>query len=82
MQAAAETHLPISTGQLTEALANPGDRRHFMRVVVDDAGHVASAGTQASHHLSSVARSNGLVEVPSRTTLPAGAAVTVLRWDR
>jgi len=82
MQAATETHLPKSTGRLTEALANRGDRRHFMRVVVDDAGRVASAGMQASHHLSSLARSNGLVEVPPRTTLPAGAAVTVLRWDR
>lgn len=82
MQGATETHLPISTGRLTEPLVNPGERRHFMRVIMDDSGRVISAGTQASHHLSSMARSNGLVEVPPRTTLPAGTAVAVLRWDR
>ena len=81
MQGAKDIGLPRSTGVLTEPLANPGDRRHFMRVTIDDAGRVRSAGTQASHSLSSLANANGLVDVPPGNVLPAGAAVTVLRWD-
>ena len=52
-----------------------------MRVKVDPAGKVYSAGLQASHVLSSLAAANGLVDVPANTTLAAGTAVTVLRWD-
>jgi len=81
MQGASERSLPKSTGVLAESLANPGDRRHFVRVVVDEVGRVRSAGTQASHSLSSLAAANGLVDVPPRTSLPVGAAVSVLRWD-
>jgi len=81
MQGAAETGLPGSNGVLIEPLANHGDRRHFVRVVIDAAGRVRSAGTQASHYLSSLANANGLVDVPPRASLPAGAAVLVLRWD-
>ena len=81
MQGAAETGLPGSNGVLIEPLANHGDRRHFVRVVIDAAGRVRSAGTQASHCLSSLANANGLVDVPPRASLPAGAAVLVLRWD-
>jgi len=81
MQGATDLNLPKSNGQLAEPLFNPGDRRHFMRVVVDGAHSVRSAGTQGSHSLSSLAKSNGLVDVPPQTRLPAGSAVTVLRWD-
>ena len=81
MQGATDLNPPKSKGELSEPLANPGDRRHFIRVVVDDAHSVRSAGTQASHSLSSLAKANGLVDVPPRTRLPAGSAVTVLRWD-
>jgi len=81
MQGATGVSLPKSNGALAEPVANPGDRRHFVRVVVDDAGRVRSAGTQASHSLSSLAKANGLLDVPPRTSLAEGAAVTVLRWD-
>ncbi len=80
-QGAKELALPSIPGVLAESLANPGDRRHFMRVRVDDAGQVFSAGAQASHALRSLAAANGLVEVPPHSTLAAGTTVTVRHWD-
>lgn len=80
-QGALKTNLPIQPAVLAEALHNPDKRRHFMRVKVDDAGKVSSAGPQASHMLSSLAAANGLLDVPPQTSLPAGAPVYVLRWD-
>ena len=80
-QGATDVSLPAHPGVLAEALANPGERRHFMRVKVDPTGKVESAGLQASHVLSSLAAANGLVDVPPQTTLAAGSAVTVLRWE-
>jgi molybdopterin molybdotransferase len=80
-QGAAATALPASPGLLTEPLANAGSRRHFMRVAMDAAGKVRSAGLQASHILSSFASANGLVDVPPNTTLAPGTTVQVLRWE-
>jgi molybdopterin molybdotransferase len=80
-QGALETGLPSQPGTLAETLHNPGERRHFFRVAMDHAGAVRSAGVQASHALSSMAAANGLVDVASGTTLEAGTAVRVLRWD-
>ncbi len=73
--------LPSQPGVLSEPLANPDARRHFLRVRVDKTGRVSSAGLQASHALSSAAAADGLVDVPPRTTLTAGTTVSVLRWD-
>ena len=81
LQGAADTGLPKSTGRLAETLTNPSDRRHFMRVVVDDSGQVRSTGAQASHILSSLARANGLVDVPPKASLASGTMISVLRWD-
>jgi molybdopterin molybdotransferase len=81
-QGATDVSLPAHPGVLAEPLANPGERRHFMRVKTDPTGKVQLAGLQASHALSSLAAANGLVDVPAHTTLAAGSAVTVLRWDR
>ena len=80
-QGAANVSLPAQPGVLVEPLVNDGGRRHFMRVKVDPVGNICSAGIQASHVLSSVALANGLVDVPANTTLIAGTAVRVLRWD-
>ncbi len=80
-QGAAGITLPACPGILAEPLANTGTHRHFMRVAMDAAGHVRSAGIQASHILSSFASANGLVEVPPKTTLAAGKTVSVLRWE-
>ncbi len=81
LQGATEVGLPAHPGVLAEVFTNPGGRRHFMRVQADASGRIHSAGGQASHIISALAGANGLVDVPPQTTLPAGAAVTVLRWD-
>jgi molybdopterin molybdotransferase len=80
-QGAQDVSLPSHPGVLVEPLANPGQRRHFLRVKVDAAGKVRSAGVQASHILSASAAANGLVDVPPETTLAVGAQVQVIRWD-
>ena len=79
-QGAAEVGLPTHPGALAEDLDNPGDRRHFMRVCVDGAGQVRSAGAQGSHCLAALSAANALLEVPPRTRLAAGSMVKVLRW--
>jgi molybdopterin molybdotransferase len=81
MQGAAELSLPCHPALLAEDIHNHGDRRHFMRAVVDAQGHVRSAGLQASHALSSLAAANALLAVPPRTVWPAGRQVEVLRWE-
>jgi len=79
-QGAREVGLPAHPGILGEPISNPADRRHFMRVRVDSAGTVFSAGQQASHALNSLAAADGLLDVPPRTELPRGMHVRVLRW--
>jgi molybdopterin molybdotransferase len=80
-QGAADVSLPAHPGVLTEPLVNSGERRHFMRVKVDPAGNVRSAGLQASHGLAALASANGLVDVPGQATLAVGSTVRVLRWE-
>jgi len=80
-QGTSQINLPSHPGNLAEPLSNPADRRHFVRVHVDVKGEVHSAGFQASHLLSSLARANGLVDVPPRQSLPGGSIVDVLRWE-
>jgi molybdopterin molybdotransferase len=80
-QGAKDATLASCPGTLAESLQNPGERRHFMRVRMDRSGRVRSAGVQASHILSSLANANGLVDLPPRTTLAAGAPVQVLLLD-
>ncbi|MGP8199020.1 MAG: gephyrin-like molybdotransferase Glp [Limisphaerales bacterium] len=81
LQGAREVRPPVSWGMLAEPLGNRGQRRHFARVVLDADGQVRSAGNQASHILSSMARANGLVDMPPGATWPAGSRVAVLRWS-
>lgn len=80
-QGAAPASLPSRRAVLGEDLANPGDRRHFARVRLDDAGRVCAAGLQASHALGSLANATGLVDVPPHTTLRAGTPVDVITWE-
>ena len=80
-QGATDVSLPAHPGVLLESLANHGELRHFTRVKVDAAGRIRSAGRQASHLLSSMARANGLVDLPAHTTLAAGTVVPTLRWE-
>ncbi|MBE0545618.1 MAG: molybdopterin molybdotransferase MoeA [Verrucomicrobia bacterium] len=80
-QGATDLALPAVPGVLTEPLANPGERRHFVRVTVNSSGEVRSAGLQASHALASLAVGNGLVDLAPRSTLAKGSAVKVLCWS-
>jgi molybdopterin molybdotransferase len=80
-QGAEQTSLPVQFGELRESLINRGNRRHFVRVRIQDDGGVISAGTQASHMLHSLAKANGLVDVPPETTFEEGASVAVQRFD-
>jgi len=81
LQGAENIALPAHAGVLAEVLHNRGPRQHFMRVMVDSAGQVRSAGVQASHALSSLARAEGFIQVPPETLLRAGASVRVMRWE-
>lgn len=77
MQGVTDTTLPTMPAILAEPITNRGDRRHFLRVVLDAGGKVSLAGTQASHQFHSLAAANALLDVPPETALPAGAAVKV-----
>lgn len=79
-QGALDIALPWQSAPLGEPLINRGDRRHFMRVKLDEAGNVFSAGQQSSHALASLASATGIVDVPAGVTLETGAAVKVCRW--
>ncbi len=77
LQGDADVSPPQTRGLLVEPVVNRDKRRHFMRVQVDAAGRVCLTGVQASHVLSSLARANGVMDVPPETTLPSGTMVTV-----
>ncbi len=79
-QGAMRTELPSSSAVLGEPFSNPGERRHFARVQMGVDGKVRSAGTQASHILSSLAAAHGLLDVPAGATLSAGTMVRILHW--
>lgn len=81
MQGARDVLGPTMCAMLSEPLANPGERRHFMRVTLDARGGARSAGNQSSHILSSLAQSAGLVDVPPQTTMAAGTIVQLIPWD-
>ena len=80
-QGARNVTLEGHAGVLAEPLANPGERRHFMRVKLDAAQNVFSAGLQASHALRSAGEANGLVDVPPQTVWKTGTTVQVMRWE-
>jgi molybdopterin molybdotransferase len=82
LQGGARLGLPVTLGILSAPLSNPGDRRHFLRVIQDEDGRVRSAGVQASHILGPLAQANGLVDVPPATEWAAGTQVRVLRWPQ
>lgn len=81
LSGAQDVHLPSVPGVLSEPLSNPGDRRQFFRVIMDRDGLVTLAGTQASHHITSLARANGLVDQPAGLHWPVGTPVRVIRWS-
>ena len=81
MNGATDTSLPSHPAKLVAPLVNRGDRRHFMRVYVDNGGSAHPVGLQASHAVGSLGKANGLIDVPPETTLPEGLVEQVLRWS-
>jgi len=81
MQGASEWRLAKRSGRLADELVNKGDRRHFVRVTIDDLGLVRSVGGQHSHMLGSLAKSNSLVDLPPGSRLAKGDPVDVLLID-
>jgi molybdopterin molybdotransferase len=80
-QGASESTLPSHPARLAEPVTNAGNRRHFMRLHVSPDGTARSAGPQASHILSSVMGSNGLLDLAPGRTFAAGEMVSVMRWE-
>jgi molybdopterin molybdotransferase len=80
-QGASNVGLPRYPAVLAEPLSNPGARRHFIRVKVDENDKVWSAGVQASHILSASSAASGLVDLPPDGALAEGSTVQILRWD-
>lgn len=81
LQGARAVHPPMSWGKLAESISNQGERRHFVRITIDSDGRVKTAGPQASHVLGSMARANGLIDVPPGANWAEGELVRILRWS-
>jgi molybdopterin molybdotransferase len=80
MSGAKNVELPLVEGELEDELLNNGDRRHFMRVRWEE-GKVRRAGPQASHMVGALGDANGLVDVPPKSRLMKGDAVTIQLWQ-
>jgi molybdopterin molybdotransferase len=72
-----EVHGRRMKARMAEPVANRSDRRHFIRVYLDEKGEVRPTGTQASHIQSSLAAANALLDVPPMTSIEAGSEVKV-----
>ncbi len=82
MQGARGWRLAKRPGRLVDEMINRGDRRHFVRVTIDDQGLVRSAGGQRSHMLGSLAKANGLVDLPPKSRLAKGERIEVIPIDQ
>jgi len=80
-QGATQTGLRSLFTRAAERFVNQGERRHFLRVQFTAEGEVKSAGTQASHILSSLAKAEGLLDLRPNSSIEAGALVPVLVWE-
>ncbi|MCC6234093.1 MAG: molybdopterin molybdotransferase MoeA [Verrucomicrobiales bacterium] len=67
--------------RLAEPATNPGDRRHFLRVHLDDQGLTHISGSQASHIQHGLAGANALLDLPPGADWPAGREVFVESLD-
>ena len=64
-----------------EVFENRAERRHFMRVRLDESGQARLAGSQASHVLGSLAGADGLLDVPPSTTISPGEPAMFIGFD-
>ena len=72
----ASSALPVwRTGTLGSGIQNPGNRRHFMRGIMDIESRITPLPKQASHRLSSMSGSDLLIDIPPASALEAGAKI-------
>lgn len=79
-QGAHQVHLPRFNAAAGERFENRGDRRHFVRVLINNEHRVVSAGTQAAHFMGSLALAEGLVDLGPGTTIQPGETLEVLNF--
>ena len=79
-QGAHRVHLPRFNAVAGERFENRGDRRHFVRVLINNEHRVVSAGTQAAHFMGSLALAEGLVDLGPGTTIQPGETLDVLNF--
>lgn len=79
-QGAHRVHLPTFNAVAGERFENRGDRRHFVRVFINNEHRVVSAGTQAAHFMGSLALAEGLVDLGPGTTIQPGETLEVLNF--
>ena len=79
-QGAHRVHLPRFNAVAGERFENHGDRRHFVRVLINNEHRVVSAGTQAAHFMGSLALAEGLVDLGPGTTIQPGETLEVLNF--
>jgi molybdopterin molybdotransferase len=63
---------------LATAVANHGDRPHYLRGMLGEGGRFEPAGLQESHALFGLSRATALLRVPAATSWEAGRSVSVL----
>ena len=78
LQGATNLHLTSNTGTLSNEVFNHSNRRHFIRVKIDENCHVSSIGNQGSHMLSNLTKINGLIDIPPNSHIAKGGEVEVL----
>lgn len=72
----ATSALPVwRTGTLGSGVQNPGNRRHFMRGIMDSDSRITPLPKQASHRLSSMSGSDLLIDIPPASALEVGAKI-------
>lgn len=81
MQGAREISLPRLPGTMEGAIANRGDRRHFLRVRWQQ-GKITPLPGQGSHRLRSLAEANALLDLSPGEIASAGEARTVLLFGK
>ena len=78
LQGAKNCHLKKYKGILKNEIINNGNRRHFVRVKLNEDSYVSILGNQRSHMLSGLPETNGLIDMPPNSRLANGEKVEVL----
>ncbi len=81
LMGAAEEALGLASlsAPVAEALANPGDRPHYLRGALRD-GKFETVGRQESHALFGLSRATALLRLAPGECIAAGAAGRVFTW--